>query len=115
MTLRVYKNEYQPSQIAYLSKAFEVVAESASILTIFGPEEELEKVMAGMYSTEGEFKSLFPKFQTEAERIAYTDQLFKDTVSLIQTNLLQMINDGVVGEKFYKLREAYNQLIDYKL
>lgn len=115
MTLRVYKNEYQPSQIAYISQAFEVIAESASILTISGSERELEKVMAGMFSSEDEFKTIFPNFQTEADRMAYTESLYEDTVHLIQTNLLQMINNGVVGEKFFKLREAYNQLIDYKL
>lgn len=115
MTLRVYKSEYQPSQIAYLSKAFEVVSETASILTIMGDERELEKVMRGMFCSEDEFKSIFPKFQTEADRVAYTEHLYKETVNLIQTNLLQIINHGVVGEKFNKLREAYNHLIDYKL
>lgn len=115
MTLRVYKSEYQPSQIAYLYEAFEVIAESATILTISGSEKELEKVMSGMFSTEDEFKSIFPKFQTEADRMAYTDNLYNDTVRLIQTNLLQMIHHGVAGEKFIKLREAYNHLIGYKL
>lgn len=114
MTLRVYKNEYQPSQIAYLSNAFEVIAESATILTISGSEKELEKVMSGMFSTEDEFKSIFPKFQTEADRMAYTDQLFDDTVRLIQTNLLQMINHGVADGNFIKLRQAYFDLIDFK-
>lgn len=114
MTLRVYKNEYQPSQISYLSQHFEVVEESATILTISGNEEELDKVMSAMFSTEEEFKSIFPKFRTEADRKAYTDQLYQDTVHIIQTNLLQMINHGVVDTQFEKLRATYFLLIDTK-
>lgn len=114
MTLRVYKNEYQPSQVAYLSQHFEVVSESASILTIKGEAEELEKVMRGMFCSEDEFKSLFPKFRTEADRMAYTERLYDDTLKLMQTNLLQMINHGVVNAKFEKLRKAYFLLTDEK-
>lgn len=68
MTLRVYKNEYEPKQIAFIATQFDVVFESESMLTISGTPDDLERVMSAMFCNEEQFKTIFPKFITEAER-----------------------------------------------
>lgn len=114
MTLRVYKEEYQPRQIDYLKSHFQVVSESKRILTISASEAELEKVMEAMYSGEARFKSIFPDFMTEQERINYTHEKFNACVSMMQTSLLEMINNGVCDWRFEALRQAYFTLTDLK-
>lgn len=110
MTLRVYKNEYEPKQIAFIATQFDVVFESESMLTISGTPDDLERVMSAMFCNEEQFKTIFPKFITEAERQAYTTARYNDAKRLIQTTLLEIINHGIVGSEFQKLYSIYQNM-----
>lgn len=110
MTTRIYKNEYQPNHVDFLKSTFTVVDESENILTISGDAASLERAMCGMFNNDDQFKSLFPSFQTMAERTAYTRECYHTAVKAVQTELLNMINHGVVNDDFFRLRELWQQM-----
>lgn len=107
MTLNIYKEEYKESHLEYLCKTFSVESETEKVVTISGNQAELEKAMMGMYSNDEGFKSLFPEFITEKERIENTKKEMKHLADEMRDTLLRIINNGVVGNDFMELRELY--------
>ena len=107
MTLNIYKDEYKASHLDYLRKAFTVESETSKVVTISGTQAELERAMMGMYNNDEQFKSLFPTFITEQERIENTKNEMKHIANEIRDTLLRIINNGVVGKDFMELRELY--------
>ena len=111
MTLRVYKDEYQGTQIDYLRKAFEVVDESANVLTISGTEAELEKVQACMFFGEADFKAVFPDYLTTEEREYNTMDLAKDCLNVMYSTVLEIREKGLINDpRFEALRAASRDL-----
>lgn len=107
MTLNIYKDEYKASHLDYLRKAFRVEGETARVITISGEQADLERAMMGMYSNDDNFKSLFPAFLTEYERIENTKNEMRRLADEIRDTLLRIINNGVIGNDFMELRELY--------
>ena len=107
MTLNIYKDEYQASHLDYLRKAFTVESETEKVVTISGDQAELEKAMMGMFNNDEQFKSLFPGFLTEKERILNTRREMKHIADEMRDTLLRIINNGVIGNDFMELREMY--------
>lgn len=111
MTLRVFKNEYQGTQIDYLRKAFEVVDESANVLTISGTEAELEKVQTCMFFGEADFKAVFPDYLTTEEREYNTMDLAKDCLNVMYSTVLEIREKGLINDpRFEALRAASRDL-----
>jgi hypothetical protein len=109
-TLVVYKDEYSESQMKYLMERFYFISETEKAVTIQGEEKELENVMMACYSSDEQFKKLFPEYLTEEERKETTSKLYDDCKRDIQDYLLKMINEGATDEKFKKLREMWMEL-----
>ena len=107
MTLNIYKDEYKASHLDYLRKAFTVESETSKVVTISGDQAELEKAMMGMFNNDEQFKSLFPGFLTEKERILNTRREMKHIADEMRDTLLRIINNGVIGNDFMELREMY--------
>ena len=107
MTLNIYKDEYKASHLDYLRKAFTVESETSKVVTISGDQAELEKAMMGMFNNDEQFKSLFPGFLTEQERIENTKNEMKHLADEMRYTLLRIINYGVIGNDFMELREMY--------
>ena len=107
MTLNIYKDEYKASHLDYLCKAFTVESETSKVVTISGDQAELEKAMMGMFNNDEQFKSLFPGFLTEKERILNTRREMKHIADEMRDTLLRIINYGVIGNDFMELRELY--------
>ena len=107
MTLNIYKDEYKASHLGYLREAFTVESETPKVVTISGTQADLERAMMGMYTSDEQFKSLFPEFISEAERIENTKNEMKHLADEIRDTLLRMINYGVIGKDFVELREIY--------
>lgn len=107
MTLNIYKDEYKASHLDYLRKAFTVESETEKVVTISGDQAELEKAMMGMFNNDEQFKSLFPGFLTEKERILNTRREMKHIADEMRDTLLRIINNGVIGNDFMELREMY--------
>ena len=107
MTLNIYKDEYKASHLDYLREAFTVESETKKVITISGTQADLERAMMGMYTSDEQFKSLFPAFISEAERIENTKNEMKHLADEIRNTLLRMINYGVIGKDFVELREIY--------
>lgn len=107
MTLNIYKDEYKASHLDYLRKAFTVESETSKVVTISGTQTELERAMMGMYTNDEQFKSLFPGFLTEKERILNTRREMKHIADEMRDTLLRIINYGVIGNDFMELRELY--------
>ena len=115
MTLRVYKDEYQGTQIDYLRKAFEVVDESAKVMVISGTESELEKVQACMYFGEADFKAVFPDYLTTREREYNTMDLAKDCLMEMYSTVNKMIENGLITdprlEALRKMSREYYKIV----
>ena len=107
MTLNIYKDEYKASHLDYLRKAFTVESETEKVVTISGDQAELEKAMMGMFNNDEQFKSLFPGFLTEKERILNPRREMKHIADEMRDTLLRIINNGVIGNDFMELRELY--------
>lgn len=107
MTLNIYKDEYKASHLDYLRKAFTVESETSKVVTISGTQADLERAMMGMYNNDEQFKSLFPAFITEQERIENTKNEMKHLADEMRDTLLRIINYGVIGNDFMELRELY--------
>ena len=107
MTLNIYKDEYKASHLDYLREAFTVESETPKVITISGTQTELERAMMGMYTSDEQFKSLFPGFITEDERIENTKNEMKHIADEMRDTLLRIINYGVIGKDFVELRELY--------
>lgn len=107
MTTRIYKNEYKVNHLDFIRKTYNVVSESDNVVVISGDEKELEKAMMGMFNTDEQFKGLFPAFQTERERKAYTQQQIKQLADVMRNTLLNIINNGIICDDFFELRELY--------
>ena len=107
MTLNIYKDEYKDSHLDYLREAFTVESETPKVVTISGTQADLERAMMGMYTSDEQFKSLFPAFISESERIENTKNEMKHLADEIRDTLLRMINYGVIGKDFVELREIY--------
>lgn len=107
MTLNIYKDEYKDSHLGYLREAFTVESETSKVVTISGTQADLERAMMGMYTSDEQFKSLFPAFISEAERIENTKNEIKHLADEIRDTLLRIINYGVIGKDFVELREIY--------
>ena len=107
MTLNIYKDEYKASHLDYLRNAFTVESETEKVVTISGDQAELEKAMMGMFNNDEQFKSLFPGFLTEKERILNTRREMKHIADEMRDTLLRIINNGVIGNDFMELREMY--------
>ena len=61
----------------------------------------------GMFNNDEQFKSLFPGFLTEQERIENTKNEMKHLADEMRDTLLRIINYGVIGNDFMELREMY--------
>ncbi len=107
MTLNIYKDEYKATHLDYLRNAFTVESETEKVVTISGDQAELEKAMMGMFNNDEQFKSLFPGFLTEKERIENTKNEMKHLADEMRDTLLRIINYGVIGNDFMELRELY--------
>ena len=107
MTLNIYKDEYKATHLDYLRNAFTVESETEKVVTISGDQAELEKAMMGMFNNDEQFKSLFPGFLTEKERILNTRREMKHIADEMRDTLLRIINNGVIGNDFMELREMY--------
>lgn len=107
-SLRIYKNEYQAAHINFIKGVFEVVEESEKTLTIVGDETMLEKAQSGMFTTDEQFKAIFPEYVTIAERQAITRKELEALKDQIATTLCRCIRDGVAdGVMFNKMRDFY--------
>lgn len=73
-SLRIYKNEYAELHLNFICKAFKVNLETEKVIEIVGEQEQLEKVMSGMFCTDEQFKALFPEYQTRKEREEWTSK-----------------------------------------
>ena len=107
MTLNIYKDEYKDSHLDYLREAFTVESETSKVITISGTQTDIERAMMGMYTSDEQFKSLFPEFISEAERIENTKNEMKHLADEIRDTLLRIINYGIIGNDFMELRELY--------
>lgn len=111
-SLRIYKNEYAELHLNFICKAFKVNLETEKVIEIVGEQEQLEKVMSGMFCTDEQFKALFPEYQTRKERDEWTSKELETLKKTIATTLCRVINQGEPsGEQFTKFRDFYlNQL-----
>ena len=107
MSLRVYKDEYSENQLRYIRNNFEVFTESANFIIISGSESRLDDLMSLMFSTDENFKKLFPDYLTEEERIENTKKEIHHLADEFQKSLLQIINNGIAGAEFVELRKIY--------
>lgn len=94
LTLRVYKEEYNDNQLQFLSELFEVVDETANVLTIAGALEELELVMKSVFTSDEEFKKTFPEYITEEERKENTEREFNELTKQIGIALCRVVKSG---------------------
>lgn len=62
-SLRIYKNEYGVRHLNFIRKKFEVSGETEKTLEVVGKEQDLEMLMSAMFSTDEQFKALFPDYQ----------------------------------------------------
>ena len=107
MSLRVYKDEYNASQLTYIRDNFEVVTESENIILISGSEARLEDLMNLTFSTDEKFKQLFNDYLTKEERIENTKKEIHHIADEFRKSLLEIINNGIANSDFVKLRKIY--------
>ena len=107
MELRVYKDEYNASQLTYIRDNFEVVTESENVIMISGSETRLEDLMSLTFSTDEKFKQLFNDYLTKEERIENTKKEIHHLADEFRNSLLEIINNGIAGSKFVELRKIY--------
>ena len=107
MSLRVYKDEYNASQLTYIRDNFEVVTESENVIMISGSETRLEDLMSLTFSTDEKFKQLFNDYLTKEERIENTKKEIRHLADEFRNSLLEIINNGIAGSKFVELRKIY--------
>lgn len=107
-SLRIYKNEYQPAQLNYITGIFNVIEESENNITITGDEVQLHKVMSAIFLTDERFKEVFPEYVTVAERQAITRKELEALKDTIATTLCKCIRDGVTdNDLFWEMRDFY--------
>lgn len=107
MSLRVYKDEYNASQLTYIRDNFEIVTESENVILISGSEARLEDLMSLTFSTDENFKKLFNDYLTKEERIENTKKEIHHLADEFRKSLLEIINTGIAGSKFVELRKIY--------
>lgn len=116
MTLRVYKDEYSAAQIQYIIAAFEVVENSANVLTIYGTGVELGKVASiNKYMSDSDVKKIFPDYLTTEEREYNTMDLAKDCLMEMHDTLSKMVKNGLITDPRYKalhkMSREYYQIV----
>ena len=107
MSLRVYKDEYNASQLTYIRDNFEVVTESENVILISGSEARVEDLMSLTFSDDENFKKLFNDYFTKDERIENTKKEIHHLADEFRKSLLEIINNGIAGPKFIELRKIY--------
>ena len=107
MSLRVYKDEYNASQLTYIRDNFEVITESENVILISGSETRLEDLMSLTFSDDEKFKQLFNDYLTKEERIENTKKEIHHLADEFRNSLLNIINNGIAGSKFIELRKIY--------
>lgn len=107
MSLRVYKDEYNASQLTYIRDNFEIVTESENVILIAGSEARLEDLMSLTFSDDEKFKQLFNDYLTKEERIENTKKEIHHLADEFRKSLLEIINTGIAGAKFVELRKIY--------
>ena len=110
LSLRVYRNEYTFNQFRYIHTHFCVLDYSENVLTIIAEESEINKIMSLMYSTDEQFKSLFPDFLTEEERRQNNVDLMKRLDAQLGDILLEMGSKGIVLDEMYNLVESFSKI-----
>lgn len=107
-SLCVYKNEYSERQVDYFRKAFRVADENEKTLLIIGEGTELDKVMSAMFTTDEQFKALFPEYQTRKEREEWTNKALADLKDNVARTLCKIINQGETDNVLFdKFRTFY--------
>lgn len=107
-SLRIYKNEYGVRHLNFIRKTFEVSIETETILEIIGKESDLEMVMSAMFSTDEQFRAIFPDYRTEKECQEWTRKQLADLKDNIAKTLCRIINDGDTNNPlFEKFRSFY--------
>lgn len=107
MSLRVYKDEYNASQLTYIRDNFEVVTESENVILISGCETRLKDLMSLTFSDDENFKKLFNDYLTKEERIENTKKEIHHLADEFRKSLLEIINNGIAGADFDELRKIY--------
>ena len=107
MSLRVYKGEYNASQLTYIRDNFEVVTESENVILISGSETKLDDLMSLTFSDDENFKKLFNDYLTEEERIENTKKEIHHLADEFRNSLLKIINNGIANADFVELRKIY--------
>lgn len=115
-SLRIYKNEYQPAQLNYITGIFNVIEESANTITIVGDETNLNKVMSAIFVNDNDFKAIFPEYVTVAERRAIARKKLNNLKMQIAETLCDCIRDGATDDIFFtELREFYLEKVASKI
>lgn len=104
-SLCVYTSEYNTNQLNYIKENFIVIDEIETRLTIRGRMKELEKVMQAAFTTDEQFKQIFPLYQTAEERAEEINELFNELVEEVRTTLVQAIKLGCdnYNNEMYKI------------
>ena len=106
-TLRIYKNEIDATRLAFIRKHFALFMESPKVLTVQGDSEEMEKLYSCYLLDDNRFKSVFPDYLTQAERVRYTEEMCKKIKNDFAAALCHIINNGEMTDEFWRLREIY--------
>lgn len=116
LTLRVYKEEYNDNQLSFLSGLFEVVDETANVLTISGTQGELELVMENAFTNDEKFKVAFPEYLTEEERKENTKREFDEITMQIGRALCRTFKTGDINSPIArKYRDFFVNELNYNL
>lgn len=114
-SLRIYKNEYGVRHLNFIRKKFEVTGETEKTIEVVGKEQDLKMLMSAMFSTDEQFKALFPDYQTEKESQEWTRKELSDLKDTIARTLCRIIYDGDTNNPlFVKFRSFYlNELTTF--
>lgn len=114
-SLRIYKNEYGVRHLNFIRKKFEVSGETEKTLEVVGKEQDLEMLMSAMFSTDEQFKAIFPDYRTEKECQEWTRKQLADLEDTIAKTLCHIINDGDMNNPLFdKFRSFYlNELTTF--
>lgn len=113
MTHRVYTDEYNEKFIYQLSHnnikgLFTTDESTEKVLVVSGELEDLEKLASLMYKDEQKCKEVFPSFLLESELENDCTAMLKNTLSMMQNELIKVIN------KYHNTAMACYSNKDYK-
>ena len=107
LSLRIYKNEYRGRQLNFIRKNFHVLDETETIIRVAADQETIETLMQGMFTTDEQFKALFPAYQTEKECQEWTENELARMKREIATTLCGIINDGDINNPMFAIFRSF--------